>query len=117
MLQSESGLCSSVWCLAEMASIFQRHIRERTLTVRQAQVLWRLFDEDLSNHVWNLLPVSDSLLRRVAVAIRTLPRAAFLRAGDAVHLISAREHGFSEIWTNDRRMLEAAPYFGLQGKS
>jgi predicted nucleic acid-binding protein len=100
-----------------MASIFQRLLRERTFTARQAQDLWRLFDEDLRNQVWNLLPVSDSLMRRVAVAMRTLPRTANLRAGDAVHLISAREHGFSEIWTNDRRMLEAAPHFGLQGRS
>jgi predicted nucleic acid-binding protein len=40
-----------------------------------------------------------------------------LRAGDAIHLASARHEGFSEIWTNDRHMLKAASHFGLAGRS
>jgi len=46
-----------------------------------------------------------------------LPRSLYLRAGDAVHLAAAQSAGFSEIWSNDRRVLEAAPAFGLTGKS
>jgi len=41
----------------------------------------------------------------------------YLRAGDAIHLAAAQEAGFTEIWTNDRRLIEAAPAFGLTGKS
>jgi predicted nucleic acid-binding protein len=100
-----------------MAAIFQRHSREGHLTPRQAQELWELFEADLRGQVWNLLPVSESLMRRVAAATRTLPPDVYLRAGDAVHLVSAREYGFSDIWTSDRRMLAAAPHFGVQGRS
>ncbi len=40
-----------------------------------------------------------------------------LRAGDAIHLAAAQSAGFSEIWSNDKRLLQAAPAFGLTGKS
>jgi len=96
--------------------VFQRHMREKNLTAKQVQALWSLFEEDLGNQVWNLLPVTDPLLRRTALAVRRLPATAFLRAGDALHLVTAREYGFTEIWTSDRRMLAAAPHFGLQGR-
>lgn len=100
-----------------MASIFQRHVREGNLALRHAELLWRAFEQDLADAVWNLLPVSDALLRRTAVALRGLSPKVFLRAGDALHLVAAREHGFSEVWTNDRRMLLAAPHLGLRGRS
>ena len=41
----------------------------------------------------------------------------FLRAGDAVHLMTAVDAGFKEVWTNDRHMLAAASSFGLRGRS
>ncbi len=37
------------------------------------------------------------------------PRDVFLRTGDAIHLLSAREHGLTEIHSNDRA---AGPAFG-----
>ena len=64
-----------------------------------------------------LLPVSASLLRDVESAMERLPPDVFLRAGDAIHLVSAREAGFTEIWSNDRRLLAAARHFGLKGRS
>jgi len=41
----------------------------------------------------------------------------FLRTADAVHLATAQQIGESDVWTNDRHMLAAAPYFGLRGRS
>jgi len=41
----------------------------------------------------------------------------YLRAGDAIHLAAAQNAGLSEIWSNDKRLLRAAPAFGLTGKS
>jgi predicted nucleic acid-binding protein len=40
-----------------------------------------------------------------------------LRTADAVHLATAQEAGERHVWTNDRHMLAAAPYFGLEGRS
>jgi predicted nucleic acid-binding protein len=40
-----------------------------------------------------------------------------MRAGDAIHLVSAAEYGFDEIWTNDRQLLAGAAYAGLTGRT
>ena len=60
---------------------------------------------------------SGYVLLRVASLVAALPAAMYLRAGEPIHLAAAQEAGFTEIWTNDRRLIEAAPAFGLTGKS
>ena len=47
--------------------------------------------------------------------MRNLPATTSIRAGDAVHLASAIEYGFDEIWTNDCHLLAAARDAGLRG--
>ncbi len=77
----------------------------------------RNFLEDIQNGVWILFPVSERLLYQLDLLVGGLPPTAHLRAGDAIHLVSAKDAGFQEIWTNDRRLLQAAQYFDLAGKS
>jgi predicted nucleic acid-binding protein len=38
-------------------------------------------------------------------------------AADALHLITAQGQSETEVWTNDRQLLAAAPYFGLAGRT
>jgi predicted nucleic acid-binding protein len=38
-----------------------------------------------------------------------------VRSGDALHLACAEEHGFREVYTNDRHILEAAKHFNISG--
>ncbi|HEY3824835.1 MAG TPA: hypothetical protein VGL82_09760 [Bryobacteraceae bacterium] len=61
--------------------------------------------------------MSESLLWDVHEALRLPGNTVFIRAGDAIHLVAARVAGFSEIWTNDRHMPEAARHFRLDGRS
>jgi predicted nucleic acid-binding protein len=75
------------------------------------------FAEDLHNEVWSLIPVTDRLLHRVESLVRRLDPGCLLRAGDAIHLATAIDSGFHEIWTNDRRLLTAAEAAGLEGRS
>ena len=51
----------------------------------------------------------------VCASISSLPSAALLRAVDAIHLGCAKEHGLTEVYTNDRHMLGCAQYFSLKG--
>lgn len=114
--RSASGLYSSAWSVAEVSSVILRQLREGTLSPRQSDVVRDQFLDDIRKGVWNLLPVSELLLYRLEGGLRLLPPDVYLRAGDAVHLTTAQNAGFSEIWTNDRHMLAAAPHFQLAGR-
>jgi hypothetical protein len=100
-----------------MACIFQRHVREGGLTKAQATRLRKLFLDDVAAAVWTLLPVSSAVLSGVEARVRKLGRKVYVRAGDAVHLVSAKLAGFTEVWTSDRHMLAAAVHFGVTGRS
>ena len=63
------------------------------------------------------MPVTESLLRKTAMLIRSPPPDVPLRAGDASHTATALETGETEIWTNDRHLLAAVAHFGLAGRS
>jgi len=112
-----SGLASSAWCLAELACVLHRHVREGAIRKEQAVEVRRLFLDHVHNQVWTLFPVSNGLLHAAESLVADLPPTAHLRAGDAVHLVTAQKTGFAEIWSSDRHLLAAARYFGLEGKS
>jgi predicted nucleic acid-binding protein len=99
----------------EFYSVVQRHLREKNIDTPDAQQVLKDIEQDEMDGVWEWLPITPSLIRSVCVSIRSLPSTAFLRAVDAIHLACAREHGLSEIYSNDRHMLDCAQYFGLKG--
>jgi predicted nucleic acid-binding protein len=112
-----SGLYSSMLAIAEMACVFQRQIRQGRIDIHQASQWRGAFLDDVQGGVWVLLPVSERLLYRVESFTSALPPEAHLRAGDAIHIVTARDSGFTEIWSNDRRLLEAAEHIGIRGRS
>lgn len=117
LARSSASLYTSALSVAEVACVFHRHVREGTLKGKTAAQVRDAFLADIENETWALVPVTNLILRRVETLTRTLPKNIFLRAGDAIHVISAVEAGFHEIWTNDRHLLAAAAHFGLQGRS
>ena len=117
LARSSSSLFTSALSIAEVACVFHRHVREGTLRGKTATQVRDAFLEDVGNEALVLVPVTNLILRRVEFLTRTLPSGTLLRAGDAIHIVSAVEAGFHEIWTNDRRLLAATAHFGLQGRS
>ncbi len=115
--RSLDSIHTSAFTIAEVACVFHRHLREGVLTGKLSAMLREQFLEDIENRIWQLAPVTDRILRGVENVTRMLPERIFLRAGDAIHIITAIEGGFSEIWTNDRHLLAAAKHFGLKGRS
>ena len=59
--------------------------------------------------------MTSELLEKARTAVLKTPSTVFLRSGDALHLACAEEHGFQEVYTNDRRTLQAAKHFHVRG--
>jgi predicted nucleic acid-binding protein len=108
---------SSSWALAEVQCAFHRKMREGSAMARGILELSQAFLDHVNEGFWDFVPVKDSLLRRAGSLVLSSPPGIFLRAGDAVHLTTARDLGEKEVWTGDRHMLAAAPRFGLIGRS
>jgi predicted nucleic acid-binding protein len=111
------GLYSSAICIAEMACLAHRKFREGSITLADAAIRRDWFLDDVNSGVITAVPVTDRLLRRIEATTRALPPSCYLRTFDALHLVTASDAGFGEVWTNDRHMLAAAPHFGLAGRS
>jgi predicted nucleic acid-binding protein len=110
-------LYSSALCVPEVTCAIHRRYREHQLTRKEALQATAAFRSHVELGTWTLIPLSESLLWNVHESLRALPATVFIRAGDATHLVAARSEGFTEIWTSDRHMLEAARHFRLTGRS
>jgi predicted nucleic acid-binding protein len=111
------AVCSSAVCIAEVACALRRSVRERIITRGYADYARQAFPGDSSRGIVQLISLSEDILRAMETVTARLPSTSFLRAGDAIHLASAQDEGFTEIWSNDRHILKAAPHFGLAGRS
>ncbi len=117
LVMESPAILTSAWTITEFHVVLHRHIREGSLTAKDARFLADLLASHIETKVWKLLPVTETLLRKTNASLLAAPSNLFLRAGDALHLQSAQDAGEREIWTNDRHMLAAAKHFGLKGRS
>ena len=106
---------SSVLGKLEVSSVFHRKLRERTIDERGHAAIERQFSADCALEMWLWIPVTQALIDRARAVYARASKKQFMRAADALHLASASEHGFREIYTNDRQVIAAAPLFGLRG--
>jgi predicted nucleic acid-binding protein len=106
--------CCEFGCV-ELAATIHRNLREGKITRAQNRLILDQFDSDEANHVWTWLPVTPELFASAAARFRVMKPSIWLRAADALHLACAVEHGFKEIYTNDRHLLEAAAAFKIKG--
>lgn len=114
--ESERIACCAFGRL-ELAATIHRNLREGKITRQQSQIIFEQFDLDESNHIWTWLPVSPELLAGATARFRSLAATSYLRADDALHLTCAAEHGFREIFSNDRHLIEAAPAFKIKARN
>ena len=106
---------SAAHARAEFTSAAFRKVREGTATVTDFRLFLAQMHTDAATGNLQFLPLTDAVLDRIESVFLTAPATTYLRAADALHLATAAEHGFTEIYSNDRHLLAAAPLFGLAG--
>ena len=109
------GLTASFLAFSEVHGALHRNLRDGRLDRDEINAVLERFDEDVEQDMWHWLPISMSIHQRVASVYRELPASVFLRTADAIHLATAVEHGFRDIYSSDRHLLAAAPHLGLAG--
>ncbi len=113
--QQTAGLRSSILGKMETEAALHRHFREAKIEEHALQVAHAQFTYDQQNKLIDWLPLTSSIIEKVHWAFLKIPASVFLRTGDAIHLATASEAGFKEIYSNDKRLLAAAPLFKLKG--
>jgi predicted nucleic acid-binding protein len=116
LLSREQSAACCAYGRLEFTTAVRRAVRENRLPASALPTVYALLETDDENGVWTWLPLTAHLIESAARAARTVPAGVYLRAGDALHLVCAREHGF-DIYTNDRHVLSAAPHFGVRAQN
>lgn len=111
------AVASSEHSRAEFFTAVHRHLREGHLTPQAFQDVLDDFERDCNDGLWHWLPITSAVIARLAAVIRHLPANVFIRAGDALHLACAAEHGFAAVYCNDNHLLKAACHFGVSGSN
>jgi predicted nucleic acid-binding protein len=108
-------LYSALHARAEFSSAAFRKVREGTASQNDLRLFLAQMHADSATGNLCFLPLTDAIIDRIEAVFATAPATTYLRAADALHLATAAEHGFTEIHSNDKHLLAAAPLFGLVG--
>jgi predicted nucleic acid-binding protein len=101
----------------EVAYVFHRKLREGAIDRKGLQGRMDQLRLDSLHGFLRWLPMDSSVFEAAADFVRDLEDNVWLRAADALHLVSARDNGFETVFSNDRHLLSAAPYFGLKARN
>lgn len=112
---SVAGISSAWHAQAEIIAAFHRAFREGRLTQSAYDTVLAQFLNEAADGFYRWLPLTDYIQKRIEYFFREASATTFIRAADALHLACAAEHGFSEVYSNDRHFLLAAQLFGLKG--
>jgi hypothetical protein len=114
-LAAQAPIACSLHGHVEVVVVLHRKFREGAFSRTTYAHVLDQFDTDCDNNAYRWLPVSPAVIERVAKAYRTLPASVFLHSSDALHLASASENRFRDIYSNNQRLIGSAGHFALKG--
>jgi len=115
LVQNSEEVASSIVGKMETEAALHRQLRDGKINADGFEEAYRQFADDSASPLLKWLPLTEIVINRVHRVFAELPSDVFLRTGDAIHLVTASEGGFKEIYSNDKHLLAAAPLFELKG--
>jgi predicted nucleic acid-binding protein len=115
LAQQAERVVTSAIAIAEVSAAFHRNGREGSMSLKGVASLQGQFDYDTRSGLWTMRPVSEAMLENVAKLFAKLPATVYLRALDALHIVTVKSERLDRIYTNDRHMLAACAHAGIEG--
>jgi uncharacterized protein len=110
--QDPAELLISDWTITELSSALAIKLRTGQITLDQRATALAMFHKLIAES-FTVLAVTGAHFRTAAGFVDQ--HALGLRAGDALHLATASEHG-ATVYTLDQRLAEAGPVLGVPAR-